>query len=187
MVANPMPWTIRDLDGMPDDGSWKRYEIVAGDLLVTPAPHSRHQGVADQIYLCLDAWCRQTGLGKAFPAPGIVFTEIDAVVPDVVWITPGRLVNGVDTAGYLTVAPELVVEIHSPGKKHKQRDQDLKLELYSLYGVREFWKANWQVKTMKIYRPRKKHLQLITTLRTNDVLTSPLLPGFETGIEGLFP
>ena len=38
MVTNPIRWTVRDLDVMPDDGGWKRYEIINGDLLVTRAP-----------------------------------------------------------------------------------------------------------------------------------------------------
>ena len=46
MVTNPLPWTVDDLDLMPDDGGWKRYEIIKGDLLITRAPHIRHQGAS---------------------------------------------------------------------------------------------------------------------------------------------
>jgi hypothetical protein len=49
MVADALRWTTRDLQAMPDDGGWKRYEIIAGDLFVTGAPHFRHQRVAARL------------------------------------------------------------------------------------------------------------------------------------------
>ena len=62
MVANSVIWTIADLAAMPDDG-WKRYEIIDGELLVTRAPHIRHQGAGGNIHFELESWSRQTNLG----------------------------------------------------------------------------------------------------------------------------
>ena len=70
---------------MPDNGGWNRYEIVNGELFVTRAPHIRHQGAASKIHARLENWSKSTGLGNAFEVPGVVFTDIDAVIPDVVW------------------------------------------------------------------------------------------------------
>jgi Uma2 family endonuclease len=186
MVTNPVRWTIRDLDAMPDDGGWKRYEIVDGELFVTRAPHIRHQGAAGKLHVRLENWSEMTGTGSAFATPGVIFTPTDAVIPDVVWIGKERLANGIDEAGHLTVAPELVVEVLSPGELNEQRDKEVKLKLYSLHGVQEYWIVSWQLKTLEIYRRIDARLQLVATLFERDTLTSPLLPGFSTSIAEIF-
>lgn len=186
MVANPLCWTTRDLDAMPDDGGWKRYEIIDGELFVTRAPHIRHQGAASKIQVHLSNWSEVTGLGTAFQAPGVIFTEIDAVIPDLIWISQERLAHGLDGAGHLIVAPELMVEVLSPGEKNEQRDKEVKLKLYSRHGVQEYWIVNWQLKTLEIYRRLEAQLKLVATLLEGDTLTSPLLPGLSIPLVSVF-
>ena len=186
MVVNSLRWTIRDLNAMPDDGGWKRYEIIGGDLYVTRAPHIRHQGAGGNIHVELEIWSREAQLGKSFQTPGVVFSPTDAVIPDVVWISQERLANGVDQAGHLIVAPELMVEVLSPGELNEQRDKEVKLKLYSLYGVQEYWIISWQLQTLEIYRRTDAQLQLVGTLLGKDTLTSPLLPGFNMPIAQIF-
>ena len=186
MVANSLRWTTRDLVAMPDDGGWKRYEIVDGELLVTRAPHIRHQGAAGKLHVRLETWSETTGLGSAFQTPGVIFTPTDAVIPDVVWVSQESLASGIDQAGHLTVAPELMVEVLSPGDLNEQRDKEVKLKLYSLHGVQEYWIVNWQLKTLEVYRRTEAQLQLVATLLDGDILTSPLLPGFSAAIAQSF-
>jgi Uma2 family endonuclease len=194
MVANPICWTIHDLDAIPDDGGWKRYEIISGELFVTRAPHIRHQGAAGKISTRLEVWSENTDLGSTFQTPGVIFTEVDAVIPDVVWASRERLANGIDEAGHFIVAPELIVEVLSAGEANEQRDKAFKLKLYSLHGVQEYWTVNWRLKEVEVYRRAEAMLQKVTTLLVADQLTSPLLPGFECalakpskGIASLFP
>ena len=186
MVSNPIRWTTRDLDAMPDDGGWSHYEIIAGELFVTRAPHIRHQGSGGNIHFELEIWSRQTQLGRPFQTPGVIFTPTDAVIPDVVWISRERHANGVDAAGHLTIAPELVVEVLSPGELNEQQDKEVKLKLYSQHGVQEYWIVNWQLKTLEIYRRQNAQLQLIATLLERDSLASPLLPGFTVPMTQIF-
>jgi Uma2 family endonuclease len=185
-IANPLGWTIRDLDAMPDDGGWKRYEIIDGELSVTRAPHIRHQGAASKLNIVLGNWSLQTGLGTVFQTPGVIFTPIDAVIPDVVWISQERLANGVDDAGHLTIAPELMIEVLSPGEQNAQRDKEVKLKLYSRYGVQEYWIVDWRLQTLEIYRREGVQLQRVATLLVNDTLTSPLLPDFSVPLSIVF-
>jgi Uma2 family endonuclease len=186
MVAFSRPWTTRDLDALPDDSGWNRYEIIEGELFVTRAPHIRHQGAAGNLHLELELWSRKTQLGQAFQTPGVVFSPTDAVIPDVVWISRDRLAHGIDSAGHLIVPPELIIEILSPGELNQQRDQAVKLKLYDRYGVQEYWIVNWQLKVLEIYRRNEMQLQPVATLLENDSLTSPLLPGFSISVAQIF-
>lgn len=186
VVANSIVWTTQDLDAIPDDGGWKRYEIINGELFVTRAPHIRHQSVATKINTRLEVWSEDTQLGNSFQTPGVVFTETDAVIPDVVWASEERLAHGIDEAGHFVVAPELIVEILSSGIKNEQRDKNFKLKLYSLHGVQEYWIVNWRLKEIEVYRRKDTTLQRVNTLVMADVLTSPLLPGFECTVSSLF-
>ncbi len=186
MVPSALQWTTHDLTFLSDDDGWKRHEIIDGELYVTRAPHIRHQGAASKINIRLGIWSEKTGLGQPFQTPGVIFTPTDAVIPDVVWVSNDRLQNGTDEAGHFTVAPELIVEILSPGDKNHQRDKEFKLKLYSRHGVQEYWIVNWQLKTIDLYRRHDSALQLVHTLLAADSLTSPLLPGFSTLVADLF-
>ena len=186
MVTNALRWTVRDLNVMPDDWGWKRYEIIDGELFVTRAPHILHQRAGGNIHVELANWSRRTKLGEAFETPGLVFTESDAVIPDVVWASSERIENGIDEAGHFAVAPELVVEVLSAGSQNEQRDREVKLRLYSLYGVQEYWIANWRLKSIEVYRRQDAQLTLIQTLTAADHLTSPLLPDFSCVVADIF-
>ena len=86
----------------------------------------------------------------------------------------------------MTIAPELMVEVLSPGEQNEQRDKTVKLKLYSRYGVQEYWIVNWRLKTLEVYRRDQAHLQLVHTLMVEDTLTSPLLPRFSVGLAQVF-
>lgn len=186
MVANAVRWTVQDLEAMPDDGGWKRYEVVDGELFVSHAPHIFHQSAAGQLQVALGNWSDESDLGRVFHAPGVVLSPEDGVIPDLVWVTHKRFGLGINEAGHLTVAPELIVEVLSAGKSNEQRDKEAKRKLYSVYGVREYWIVDWRLKTMEIYRRNQAQLELVCTLLENDVLSSPLLPEFEMVVSQVF-
>jgi Uma2 family endonuclease len=186
MVTHPQLWTVKDLKTLPDDGGWTRYEIVAGELLVTRAPHFRHQDAASNLHIYLGIWSKETQLGRVLETPGLVFTPQDAVIPDLIWISNDRLTNGTDEAGHFIVPPELVVEVLSPGDRSEQRDKEIKLQLYSQYDVREYWILSWQQQTLEIYRRANKQLEFTSILGVEDTLSSPLLPGFSILLAQVF-
>lgn len=187
MVTTPIEqirWTTADLELFPDDSN--RYEIIDGELLVTRAPHWEHQQTCVKIATQLEIWSEQTNLGKTAFAPGIIFTDTDNVIPDVVWSSNERLAEIIDTAGHLTGAPELVIEVLSPGDKQEKRDRQLKLKLYSIQGVKEYWIFDRQKQQVEVYRRQNNVLKLAATLFKTDYLTSPLLPGFSCALESIF-
>ena len=178
-------FTSKDLERLPAiEGV--RYEIVDGDLFVSKQPHWHHQYTSDRIARRLHDWNDQTRLGIAISVPGLIFAEDDDVVPDVVWISRARLAAVADAAGHLRAAPELVVEVLSPGRENERRDREVKLALYARQGVQEYWIADWQRRSVEVYRRADGDLRLVATLTGEDVLATPLLPGFACPIGSLW-
>ncbi len=179
-------FTSRDLELLPD-GEGVRYEIIDGDLYVSRAPTWEHQLTASEVCRALQDWNDVSGAGWANSAPGLVFAEDEDVIPDVVWISHERLAVALDEARHLRIAPELVVEVLSPGSANERRDRELKLKLYSRQGVQEYWIVDWRVRTVQVYRRAEMALTLVGTLRDDDILTSPLLPGFSCPLSRFWP
>jgi len=179
-------WTIHDLEFLPQD-EWIVYELIGGELFVTRAPHFKHQRASGEIFQALNIWSKASNLGITIITPGIVLSDADHVIPDVVWVSNERLALLVDEAGHLIGAPELVVEVLSPGQENERRDREAKLSLYLATGVQEYWIANYLTKQVEIYRRENDKLILVTTLFGQDTIDSPLLPGFASSIASFFP
>jgi Uma2 family endonuclease len=190
MTKAILKWTSADLLDLPENGN--RYEIIGGDLFVTRAPHWRHQEVCGKLYTLLDLWSDISRLGVPVLAPGLIFSDSDNVIPDLIWISYPKLEMGVDEAGHFLIAPELVVEVLS--KSNEEVDRKLKLDLYSAQNVTEYWIADWRKKQIEVYRQKDNALrqgsgsalQLPETLTDSDSLSSTLLPGFVCLVSQIF-
>jgi len=177
-------WTSADLELFPNDDT--RYEIIDGELLVTRAPHYKHQSVIRNLTTELTIWSRRSRLGEVSITPGVIFADDDNVIPDLVWTSQARLENILDDKGHFTAAPDLVVEVLSEGVGQERRDRELKLKLYSVQGVHEYWIIDWRMKSIQVYRRENAALVLIETLFENDSITSPLLPDFVYKLTEIF-
>ena len=184
-VTQRISWKVQDLENLPQSEE-TRYELIGGELFVTRSPHRKHQQVAGQIFQQLNIWSKKTGLGETIPSPGIIFDDADSVIPDVVWVSTERLKAIEDEAGHLTGAPELVVEVLSPGSENFKRDRETKLQLYSITGVDEYWIVDRFKQLVDIYRRREAELTLVATLLESEEITSPLLPDFHCLVQNFF-
>jgi len=184
-VSTAFRFTTKDLEAMPRiEGV--RYEIIDGELYVSTAPSWDHQGVSYVLTGMFFNWTEGRHLGELRPTPGLIFPGDQNVIPDLVWISNERLVGALDDAGHLTVAPELVIEVLSPGAANELRDRTIKLDLYSRIGVDEYWIVDWQARLVEVYRRQGAELQRVATLTGDATLTSPLLPGFTCPISRLW-
>jgi Uma2 family endonuclease len=98
----------------------------------------------------------------------------------------GRLAEGLTDDGKLHAAPELVVELLSPGGTNERRDREAKLKLYAHQGVDEYWIVDWRTKAVEIYRRADDNLRPVAVLTGDDHLTSPVLPGFSYPVSNLW-
>jgi Uma2 family endonuclease len=178
-------WTTADVDDMPDiEGV--RIEILKGDLVMSKQPNWEHQNVCNNIAVELTNWSREAKTGRVAAAPGVLFSKYDNVVPDVVWISNERLAQAKDEAGHLLESPELMIEVISYGKANIERDRETKLEIYDRYGTDEYWIADWRSKRVQIHRRVSGVLQLIATRLGDEMIDSPLLPGFSCPVSRFF-
>jgi Uma2 family endonuclease len=185
MMTINLRYTTSDLELLPEiEGT--RYEIIDGELYVSRQPSLEHQYATYSIGLGLHAWSLSSRKGRAYPAPGVLFAPDQNVAPDIIWISHERLAAGRDSGGHLHVAPELAIEILSPGSTNERRDLELKLKLYSRQGVQEYWIVDWRLHTVQIYRRQEQALALFSTAGDGDTLSSPLLPDFSLRVDEIW-
>lgn len=128
------PLTYDDLPQTSDDGS--RYEIIGGELLVSPSPTTNHQRLVRRLLSEIGAHIDEHGLGELLPGPVDVRLGMHTVVvPDLVFVRSERL--GVVKAALIEGAPDLVVEVASPSTRG--RDAVQKAAAYAEAGVPEYW------------------------------------------------
>jgi Uma2 family endonuclease len=146
MIATLRPLTYDDLLDMPDDG--QRYEIIGGELVVTPAPTANHQRVLFQLVRLLDAFVLENGGGELFFAPFDVQLGFhDIVEPDLLFIgsEQGRVPG---EHHKFEGSPLLVVEVTSPSSR--QTDRVKKMVLYARSGVLEYWIADPELRMLVV-------------------------------------
>ena len=157
-------WTYAEFARLPDDGN--RYEVIAGELYVTPSPGKFHQRVSMRLSTLFESFCNEHGAGAAYHAPyDVIFGEGDYVVPDLIFVRRERVDDVLKDHGAVS-APDLVVEILSDSTEH--RDRGVKREKYAAYGVREYWIIDTDEKQVEVYRLRRGELRQVAV--EDDVL-----------------
>ena len=177
-MVTALKLTIDQLEALPDDNN--RYELIDGELIVSKAPGIPHQLSLGQLFYRLTSYLTGNPIGLLIFGPGVVFDDYNGVIPDLVFVSVER--QHIITERGLIDAPDLVVEVVSPGETKSERDRQLKRQLYSRRGVREYWVVDPQLKTIEVYRLHENVLMLEATLRGSDVLTSALFPGFSCAV-----
>ncbi len=121
-----------DLLAAPDDGN--RYELVQGDLFVTPSPSPAHQRVSRRLQRQLEDFFHDRSIGEVFNAPiDLILTNQDVLVPDLLVVTQPQHITNRGIEG----PPLVVVEILSPSTQ--RQDRGTKARRYAELGVEHYW------------------------------------------------
>lgn len=183
-AATELRLTNADLEAMPEDGN--RYEVIDGELYVSSAPSYLHQIALTNIVLAFGLYLRDHPIGRILPGVGVIFDEYNGVIPDLVFATHERIRRTLG-AGRFQAAPEIVIEILSPGTSNQRRDRHVKRSLYAAHGVDEYWVVDPENRSLELHlRNASGDLVFDGSLQQADDLTSDLLPGFTVRIEALF-
>ena len=176
--------TVADLDACPEDDG-NRYELIEGELFVSRAPGIPHQRVLLNLEIALSEYLKDNPIGILVPGAGAIFSDYDAVIPDLTFVRNERW-DQVVTGEKIIGAPDLVIEIISPGAVNRQRDLSVKRQLYAKYGVKEYWIVDSENRSVLIFRLQEQKLQEIATLKGDDELTVPILPAFQLKVSAIF-
>jgi Uma2 family endonuclease len=143
-----------DYAAIPPDGN--RYELLEGDLLVTPAPSPLHQWVSKRLQRQLEAYFEDRGLGQVYNAPiDVILTPHDVLQPDLVVVTDLGQVSGRGIEG----PPTLLVEVLSPTTA--ARDRGVKSRRYATLGVPHLWLLEPDERRLECYRLEGQAYRLV--------------------------
>ena len=158
MPAQHTEWTVDMVRALPDDGN--RYEVIDGELFVTPAPSVAHQRAVLELALLVAPYVRAHRIGEALIAPAdvIVYGPRKFVQPDL-FVVP--LVNGAPMRAWTEVGRLLLaVEMLSPSTRHT--DHGRKRSLYREKAVPEYWIVDIDERTIERWRPDDSPVELLT-------------------------
>jgi Uma2 family endonuclease len=165
----------------PDDGN--RYEVIDGELYVTPPPSWMHQYGLGNLYLCLGSWIKGHGLGKIVPAPtGVVLSPDTGVEPDLVYVSRER--EDIISARGVESAPDLVVEVLSPSTRATDRGR--KMRRYAAAGIPHYWILDPRARALEPYRLTAQGYEMMGRFGPGTVFRPELFPGLEIPIDDLW-
>ena len=174
-------WTYRDYAALPDDGH--RYEIVNGVLYMAPAPSWSHQEIVGAFYRYLYTYVTSSDLGGVFIAPIDVELAPNVVFqPDVVVLLKESRDKLKER--HIVGAPDLVVEVVSPGSA--THDRYKKLEAYARAGVPEYWIADPDAQTVEVLTFGIGDYHSQGVFQGKATLPSRILPSLATKVEEFF-
>jgi Uma2 family endonuclease len=170
------PYRRADYARLPDE---PRCELIYGRFYLSPSPTPLHQLLVRLLSRRLEDVADRTG-GMAFFAPlDTALSDHTVVQPDVLYLTKERISA---VRERIEGAPDLVVEVLSPGTA--RRDRGEKLRAYAELGVREYWIADWAERQIDFVANQDGQFQFVLPL--DGVYRSETLPGIELDLTDLW-
>ena len=171
-----------DIWDSPDDGN--RYEVIDGELYVTPPPNREHQHTSGELQGTLWSYLRDRPVGHLYAAPfGVILPGLSGVQPDLVYVSNER--HEILTDQGASGAPDLVIEILSP--RTRSRDRGIKLRQYEAAGVTYYWIADPRTRTIEERILGEDGYGPPTVYGVGDVFEPALFPGLAIEITRLWP
>ena len=174
----PGAWTYQDYQDLPDDGY--RYEIICGELYMSPAPNTGHQLTSGELEYALQSFVRQRELGTVLHAPcDLILPGGSPVQPDILFVS--KTGNAIITPEAVRGAPDLIIEILSPS--NADHDRERKYNLYEQAGVVEYWLVDPQARTIEIFGLANEAYTLAGKFESGQTAVSQALSGFTVQVD----
>lgn len=156
-AAERKHWTVADWTALPDDG--KRYEVIDGELFVTPAPMAPHQLLVGLLFRQLADYAESIRIGVAMVSPANIELTDDTVVQPDVFVAP--LVGGTVPRAWSDISGLLLaVEVLSPSTARV--DRTVKRKRYQRAGVGEYWIVDGEARLIERWRSDDERPEIAT-------------------------
>ena len=147
MATSRAKLTAEEFFALPED-TGQRYDLLDGELIVSPRPMTLHQRIVGRLFVLLDNHVREHGLGEVFLSPiAVVLSNTSVSEPDLVYVARDRA--ALVTARAIEGAPTLHIEVLSPSTRRLDRSR--KFELYARYGVPYYWIVETDERAIEAY------------------------------------
>jgi Uma2 family endonuclease len=159
-------------------------ELIDGEVFMTPSPNTAHQRAVRRLVVALSDYVEKNDLGEVFVAPyDVVFSKWTALEPDLLFIRKDR--RSIITEANVQGAPDLVIEILSPG--NKAHDRKTKRDAYEKAGIPELWYFDPEEKSAEILNRGPDGRYAITAkLSGYDAIVTKILPGLSLTLDEVF-
>ena len=155
-------WTLEELHALPEDGN--KYEVIRGELFVTPAPTPTHGTVVARLIRILESYVEREGLGFLYVPRAVLQFEDSEAEPD---LMVREEHEGDSTTWAAAPTPSLVIEVLSPSTKG--RDQKQKRDLYMDAGVGEYWVVDPERRAVIVISPGQADRVVMDEMRWQPV------------------
>lgn len=162
-MAAPNYWTAEMVRQLPDDGN--RYEVVYGELLVTPAPRFDHQLLVSRLFFALAKYLEQEPLGILLTSPADISWGRDVLVQPDVFVIPRAEAATRDWAQLRTLL--VVVEVLSPSTT--RADRFTKRRRYQEAGVPLYWIVDGDEQRVEVWTPDAE----LPVIKTDQLIWRP--------------
>jgi Uma2 family endonuclease len=180
-LAESLAITVHDYMGMPEGPPY--YQLIDGELYMSPSPNWRHQDIGGNLYKKISIYLEKHDIGRVFIAPlDVCLTEINVFQPDVFFISNQR--KKILGERHVEGAPDFIVEILSKTTAHLDRGH--KRKIYARTGVKELWFVDLDLKQIEVYDLKKSADTPMATYSGQEKVTSPIFPGLKFSLSEIF-
>lgn len=163
-MAAPTYWTAEMVRQLPDDGN--RYEVVHGELLVTPAPRFDHQLLVSRVAVAIAKYLEREPVGLMLTAPADISWAPDVLVQPDVFVVPRTEAASREWSRIRTLL--LVVEVLSPSTA--RADRFTKRHRYQDAGVPLYWLVDGDEQRVEVWTPDLE----LPVIETRQLVWSPV-------------
>jgi Uma2 family endonuclease len=184
-MAVPQPdkkhWSRQEIINTPDGP--ERYEVIEGELYLTPSPAAPHQDIVTGLATELRVYARDHDAGKVLVAPlDVAIDEHQSVQPDIIFVSRERVDIIKDC---IEGAPDLVVEVCSPSSQG--RDRVVKSRVYARFGIPNYWIVDHSSRTIEAFQLTGELYTLVATAIDDETFEPSLFPGLKIDLATIWP